>query len=148
MDTLYLFDTNILVHLIREDLTGQHIKATYSPYLSDPKPFICVVSEGELRSLALQWAWGARKLDQMGFLLGFFRRVPIERQDVLQAYATIDAYCQATGVKMGKNDLWIAAATYITGSRLVTTDSDFDHLQPDFLTVDWIDPTQFTPSLG
>lgn len=146
MDALYLFDTNILVHLIREDLTGQYIKTIYAPYLSDPKPFICVVSDGELRSLALQWAWGARKLDQMNFLLGFFRRVPIERPDVLQAYAVIDAHCQSKGIRMGKNDLWIAAATYITGSQLVTTDRDFDHLQPDFLAVDWIDPKQLKPS--
>lgn len=97
MSDLYLLDTNILVHLIRGDFIGEYIKATDSPYLSDPKPFICVVSDGELRSLALQWSWGERRLDQMDYLLGFFRRVQIERRDVLRAYATLDAYGQANG---------------------------------------------------
>lgn len=46
---------------------------------------------------------------------------------------------------MGKNDLWIAAAANVMGATLVTTDNDFDHLQPDFLTVDWIDPENFRP---
>jgi predicted nucleic acid-binding protein len=32
------------------------------------------------------------------------------------------------GVKMGKNDLWIAATTLVVGGVLLTTDADFDHL--------------------
>lgn len=45
-----------------------------------------------------------------------------------------------------KNDLWIAAAANATGAVIVTTDTDFNHLQPDFLTVDWINPDQFKPA--
>jgi predicted nucleic acid-binding protein len=37
------------------------------------------------------------------------------------------------GVKMGKNDLWIAATTLVIGGALLTTDSDFDHLLPHVL---------------
>jgi len=136
MSDLYLFDTNILVHLVRNDITGQHIRSTYSPFLIDPKPFVCTVSEGELRSLSLQWAWGKQKTNQMGFVLGYFRRVSIERPDVMQVYATIDAFSQAKGIKMGKNDLWIAATSHVSGSRLLTTDDDFDHLDPTFIFVD------------
>lgn len=136
MSDLYLFDTNILVHLVRNDPTGQHIRSKYSPFLTDPKPFICTVSEGELRSLALQWAWGKQKTNQMGYMLGYFRRVSIERLDVMQVYATIDAFSKTKGIKVGKNDLWIAATAHISGSRLVTTDDDFDHLDPTFLFVD------------
>ena len=139
---LYFLDTNILVHLVRDDATGQYIKQTYSPFLVAPKPLICVVSDGEIRSLALQWNWGQQKIDQMRFLLGFFGRVPIERTDVLQAYATIDSHSEARGISMGKNDVWIAAAAYITGARLITTDKDFDHLQPAFITRDYIAPSK------
>jgi predicted nucleic acid-binding protein len=32
----------------------------------------------------------------------------------------------------------IAAAAYITGARLLTTDDDFDHLDPHFVLVDKI----------
>lgn len=87
MSDLYLFDTNILVHLVRDDSTGQHIRSKYSPFLTEPRPFICVVTDGELRSLALQWSWGDRKTDQMGYMLGFFRKVSIERPDVMQLYS-------------------------------------------------------------
>jgi tRNA(fMet)-specific endonuclease VapC len=139
MGDLYLFDTNILVHLVRNDITGQHIRSKYSPFLTDPKPFICTVSEGELRSLALQWAWGKQKIDQMGYMLGYFRRASIERLDVMQVYATIDGSSKAKGIKMGKNDLWVAAVSHISGSRLVTTDDDFDHLDPVFVSIDKIE---------
>jgi predicted nucleic acid-binding protein len=136
----YLFDTNILVYLIRETDIGARIRRQYAPLLVSPRPFICVVSEGELRSLALQWGWSGRKLGQMEFLLGYFWRLPIDTAEMFQAYAAIDADSERRGFSMGKNDLWIAAAAQVTGATLVTTDKDFNHLQPDFLFVDWIDP--------
>ncbi|MBI1763541.1 MAG: PIN domain-containing protein [Acidobacteria bacterium] len=136
MATLFLFDTNLLVHLVRGDAMGEEIKAEYAPFTRDPKPLICVVTDGELRSLALQFGWGAPKLNQMEFVLGCFGRVPIELRDVLETYAALDAHSKSQGIKMGKNDLWIAAAAYITGTRLVTTDDDFDHLNPTLLLVE------------
>lgn len=145
MEDLYLLDTNILVHLIRESLIGDHIRSNYSLFLTAPKPLICVVSEGELRSLALQWKWGKRKQDQMEFYFSFFGRAPIEKPDLLRAYATIDAYAESIGRPMGKNDIWIAAAVHVNGARLITTDTDFDHLVPGFLSRDWIDPKAFKP---
>ena len=41
---------------------------------------------------------------------------------------------------MGKNDLWIAATAYITNSRLVTADGDFDHLNNVFIDLIKIKP--------
>jgi tRNA(fMet)-specific endonuclease VapC len=102
----------------------------------DPKPFFCSVSEGELRSLALQFLWGGKKLEKMEFALGYFRRVPIEQSNVMKTYAVIDAYSKSKGIKMGKNDLWIAAVALTTDARLITTDPDFDHLDPDFISID------------
>lgn len=138
MSDLYLLDTNILIHIIRDDLTGQRIKATYAPYTRDPKPLICSVSDGELRSLSLQFLWGKQKLDKMEFALDYFGRVPIEQPEVMKTYAIIDSHSRSKGIKMGKNDLWIAATTLITDSRLLTTNTDFDHLDPAFIFVDRI----------
>ncbi len=42
---------------------------------------------------------------------------------------------------MGKNDLWIAATANATGATLLTTDSDFDHLSPNFIDLIRIPPT-------
>jgi len=44
------------------------------------------------------------------------------------------------------NHLWIASAAYAMNSTLVTTDKDFDHLQPKYISIDWIDPEQFRES--
>lgn len=139
MPELYLFDTNILVHLVRDDATGQQIRAKYKPFSLDPKPRFCVVSEGEIRSLALQFLWGGPKLTQMEFALAHLGRLTIEKLEVMNAYAMLDAYSKAQGITMGKNDLWIAAAAFSADARLVTTDNDFDHLTPGFIQVDKIE---------
>jgi hypothetical protein len=41
---------------------------------------------------------------------------------------------------MGENDTWIAASTHVMRACLLTTDTDFDHLQALFITREWIDP--------
>jgi tRNA(fMet)-specific endonuclease VapC len=138
MPDIYLLDTNILVHLVRGDHAGEEIKAKYAPYTKDPKPFICAVTDGELRSLSLLFSWGPLKMNKMSFAIDYFGRVPIESRDVMEAYAAIDYFSKSQGIKMGKNDVWIASAAYTSGARLVTTDDDFDHLDPAFVSVDKI----------
>ena len=67
------------------------------------------------------------------------RPIPIIKRELLDAYAEIDTYSKGklierplptglTARKMGKNDLWIAATTYLTQATLITNDNDFDHL--------------------
>ena len=140
VSTRYFLDTNILVHLVRRDGIGQYINAQYSLYLADPPPLVSDVSEGELRSLSIQWAWGKHKLEQMEFVLSCFPRVGINDPAIFNAYAAIDSYSESIGITMGKNDVWIAASARVTRARLLTTDKDFDHLESRFLVRDWIDP--------
>lgn len=141
MSSPYFLDTNILVHLIRKNATGEALIKKYDLYLVTPRPLISDVTEGELRSLALQWKWGPQKLEQMEFLLSYFWRTAINTPEVFEAYALIDAYTESVGHPMGKNDLWIAASTHVSEAHLLTTDKDFDHLHPSFLMRDLIDPT-------
>jgi predicted nucleic acid-binding protein len=137
---LYLLDTNVLVHLIRGDAVWARVRAKYQPLLIDPRPLISVVTAGELRSLALQFNWQAAKIDQMEFCLGYFQWVSIDDPEIIRAYAVIDAHGHRTGHPLGKNDAWIAATAAVTGARLLTTDKDFDRLDPLFLSRDRIDP--------
>jgi tRNA(fMet)-specific endonuclease VapC len=137
---LFLIDTNVLVHLVRADNVWMRVRGTYEPLLLEPRPLISVVTAGELRSLALQFNWQAAKIDQMEFYLGYFQRVSIDDPEIIRAYAVIDAYCHRTGQPLGMNDTWIAATVSVTGARLLTTDKDFDRLDPLFLAHDWIDP--------
>ena len=140
LSPLYLLDTNVLVHMIRGDAVSAHVRATISRSLIDPRPLVSVVTAGELRSLALQFNWQGGKIDQMEFYLGYFRRVSIDAPEIIQAYAVIDAHAQRIGQPLGKNDAWIAATASVTSARLLTTDKDFDRLDPLFLSRDWIDP--------
>jgi tRNA(fMet)-specific endonuclease VapC len=140
LPSLYLLDTNVLVHLVRGDSVWQRVRAKYQPLVVDPRPIISVVTAGELRSLALQFNWQMGKIDQMEFYLGYFKRVSIDDHEIIRAYSVIDAHCLRIGQPLSKNDVWIAATASVTGARLLTTDKDFDRLDPLFLSRDWIDP--------
>ena len=74
------------------------------------------------------------------FLLGYFKRVALDAPEILHTYAVLDAESRKAGVRMGKNDLWIAAATYVTEATLLTTDADIDHLNGRFFAVERIEP--------
>jgi tRNA(fMet)-specific endonuclease VapC len=137
----YLLDTNILVAYIRAGDLGHWIEANYSLKTTPVAPLISVVSEGEIRSLALQFHWGRVRLRQLHDVVGQFVSVPLEFPGLLDAYAEIDHLSRQLGRPMGENDVWIAAAARATNTHLLTTDRDFDHLHPTMLQRDWIDPT-------
>jgi predicted nucleic acid-binding protein len=133
MATLFLLDTNILVHLVRGDATGEYLRAAYSPTMIEPRPLISIVTEGEVRSLTYQFRWGKSKVEQALFYLSYFKRVSIDQPEIYSAYAVIDTYSLGLGRTMGKNDLWIAATAHVMDAHILTTDRDFEHLSPRFL---------------
>lgn len=137
---LRVLDTNILVHYVREDATWETVRNDYQLLVVEPTPVISIVTVGELRSLSRQWQWGEVKLDRMEFALGYFLIMPVESSDIVDIYAEIDSHFQLRGRKLGKNDLWIAATTVNLDARLLTTDRDFDELDPLFLKRDWVSP--------
>lgn len=113
----YLLDTNILVHFVRGSKLWAQIRESHNLLMVSPAPVISVVSIGEIRSLALQWTWGDRKLEQLEFRLNYFQSQTIDNPTLLRAYATIDAYLEEIGQPLGKNDVWIAATAAVTGAR-------------------------------
>ena len=135
-----ILDTNLLVHNVREDGVWRAIERRYRLLTSTATPIISVVTEGEIRGLALQFGWGAQKRQRIEVLLDYFIIIPLPFSTIIAAYAEIDDYSRRQGISMGKNDVWIAATAHVTGARLLTTDKDFDHLQSVFLERDWVDP--------
>lgn len=131
---LYLLDTNILVAYIRAGPLGQYIDATYSLRHQPNKPLISAVTKGEIRSLARQFGWGPAKRQALADLLqNELVSIEIDQPAIMDAYEEIDHYSLTHPVgayNMGKNDLWIAATAKATGAVLLTTDLDFDHLNP------------------
>ena len=112
---------------------------------------ISVVSKGEIYSLAIQFNWGERKKQELDSLLRRIPVVDINTNRIIHRYAEIDAYSQGkdrtkplpggmSSRNMGKNDLWISATASVLNATLVTTDTDFNHLDGVFLSVVYIDP--------
>ena len=109
-----------------------------------------MVSKGEIYSLAIQFAWGPQKRKELDDLLRRIPAVDINTERIIHRYAEIDAYSQAkdrtkplpngmTSRNMGKNDIWIAATGSVLNATLLTTDTNFDHLNGVFLAVVYID---------
>ena len=138
----FLFDTNILLCYIRLDKKAFYIDETFQPFDAENTPILSVVSVGEIKSIALRNKWGTAKRTTLKKLLSLFIITDINSDDVLDAYAEIDTFSQGKGKplkmssrNMGKNDLWIAATAYVSSSKLLTLDKDFDHLQSEYIEI-------------
>lgn len=58
------------------------------------------------------------------------------------------SYAFDTPRNMGKNDLWIAATASVLNLELITTDSDFDHLDGSFIKLRKIFPVEIYNRIG
>jgi tRNA(fMet)-specific endonuclease VapC len=147
---IYTLDTNILIHAIKETPLFNNINKKYGLFKAGNQTIISAVSVGELRSFALQNEWGSRRIKAVNTLLSILQTVPVTTNPIfIEAYAEIDAFSQNkhpslklnnTPRNMGKNDLWIAATATITKSTLISTDTDFSHLNDVFFYWEHITP--------
>ena len=145
----YLFDTNLLLLLLRKYNRWFKIKEQFD--LENTINFISIVSLGELWSLGLRNQWGENRLSQIEDLAQDFTIVDISIDSLINCYGEIDAFSQnklkhrplpITARNMGKNDLWIAATASVLNLTLITSDQDFNHLTPDFLSLEALDMQQ------
>ena len=137
----YLLDTNILLAYVRWQALAKYIEASYQLGTRQPPPIISIVSEAEIRVLAVQNQWGAFKVRMLEEkMLDFLTVVPIPYSGLLTAYVEIDDYSRRQGRVMGKNDVRIAATAQATGATILTTDKDFDHLHPQIITREYVNP--------
>lgn len=136
----YLLDTNIVLEVFRDKRLGRYIENRFHLLGSLNRCVISVVTVGELLSLTRQFRWGAQKVEKLWRLLDELVSIDINHPDILNAYAEIDHFGRVTGQPMGKNDVWIAATAKVSGATLLTTDPDFDPLDPTHLQHVWIDP--------
>ena len=139
---IYLFDTNILVHYIRGSHVMDTVEQQYDPLGPDNESWLSAVSLGEIRAIAMKNKWGEKRTSRLDAFLSRFLISDINIQEIILRYAAIDTFSQGlhsalpssfTARNMGKNDLWIAATTSVLGATLLTTDTDFDHLENVFL---------------
>ena len=141
---LYLLDTSILLALIRGKSLGEHIDKAYNLRTSNFKPLISIVTHGEIKVLAKKYEWGKEKSEKLQLMLDNLNTIDIDFS-IVSDYVELDYYSRKCkpAVRMGKNDLWIAATAKATDAILLTTDKDFNHLPLDVLKHSFIDPTPF-----
>lgn len=145
-----LLDTNIIIFL------SKNTKSNLFDTIVNPDSkqiFVSVVSIAELKSIAIQNAWSTNKWQAIDTILEQSVIVEIN-ENLIETYAQIDSFSQRrnalfskysfnTPRNMGKNDIWIASTASLLNLKLVTTDSDFDHLHQIFLEIKCIKPEQF-----
>lgn len=143
-----LLDTNILILLAKD--YQRRLISKINP--ENRKIFVSVVSVAELKSIAMQNNWGAKKWLVIHAILEEAIIVEIN-ENLVDTYAQIDAYSQrrncsfshypfATPRNMGKNDIWIASTAALLGLRLVTADLDFNHLHGVFIDISMVERVQ------
>jgi tRNA(fMet)-specific endonuclease VapC len=137
-----LLDTNVLMHLLRADETGQRIEEEHRLASRSLRPLLSVVVEAEIKAIARRNEWGTQRLDDLTGLLRELVPVGIRHPTVVDAYAGL--YCRAHEVgryrQFRQNDLWIAATGVAAGATLYTCDGkDFDWIDAADLPVVVID---------
>lgn len=141
----FLWDTNILLHYIRQSNQFDHLSTRYNFFSGDNKVFLSIISVAEIQSLAYQLNWGAKRRNQLQFFLEKISLLGVY-DEMVDVYAKIDAFSQGrlfdsplpiglTSRNMGKNDLWLAATASVFDLNFVTMDNDFDHLHQVFIEV-------------
>lgn len=123
----YLLDTNILLYYTRAGSVADVIEATYHLRQSNFRPLICEVTLGEIEAFARKDSWGEAKRERLRELQNEFVAVDISDSRVIHAYADLSTLAEKSGwgIRNDKNDLWIAAATRVSGAILLTTDKGF-----------------------
>jgi len=140
-----LLDTNILLHYIRAGEKYKQIEADIHLLEGNVLPLISVVTVAEMQGFLQRRNWGDAKINMLNKLMSKLFILDIASQDteLMEAYATLANYSRnklpgkplGKSVSMQNNDIWIAATAMVAKAFLVTTDSDFDHLDETFITV-------------
>jgi tRNA(fMet)-specific endonuclease VapC len=139
---LFLLDTGIVLHAVRGSELWHRVDSLFQLRHRPYRPLISAVTVGEALALAARNGWGDEKRGVLEGLLRELVILDINVEAILRAYAELDIATRSRPI--GDNDLWIAATARATGTHLITTDTDFDVLHPDFLKRTYVDPR--TPS--
>jgi len=144
-----VIDTCVFIHIVRDTITGKKCIEELEKYNEAANVIISVVTKAELESFIAQNSWGKPKIEKLNKILDEITYVDISCADLIliDSYTEIDAFSKrktkdksgnllkGSAKKMGKNDLWIAATAYSLDIPLMTTDSDFDHLNETLMNI-------------
>lgn len=127
LETPVVLDTNVVLHLVRGNEFGRRIDASYGLQHRPYRPFVSIVTVGELLAFATRREWGPSRIAELNQLVNQLIVLDINRA-IIERYAAIHAFLVGSGKTVGDNDVWIAATAAATSALLITTDKDFDPL--------------------
>jgi tRNA(fMet)-specific endonuclease VapC len=127
----YLLDTGILLHWVRGSKVAMAVDGQFQLSAANFRPLICEVSLGEIEAFARAQKWGEQRRNKLKELKKELIAVDISDSRVIEAYADLSSLAKSNGwgIFHGKNDLWVGAATRVSGATLLTADKDFLPLQ-------------------
>lgn len=140
---MILLDTNILVYVVTDKNKTLVEKIDKIILENQDEVYVSIVSVAEIKSFAYRNNWGEKREVILNSILE--NTNVLEVNNLLVAnYIEIDAFSQGkhktissnfTSKNMGKNDLWIASTAKYYNLTLITTDNDFNHLDPYFIKI-------------
>lgn len=141
-----LLDTNMLLAWLQQAQWGMQVieKTKDRPdFAGFATSIICT---GEIEAISKSNDWGRQKCDDLRALLDPLPTVDVSTPGVVDAYASIQAWTRGKPVEsprgapppkpaipMSNNDLWIAATAHALDIPLMSSDSDFLHLDKTWL---------------
>jgi tRNA(fMet)-specific endonuclease VapC len=147
-----MYDTNILLQILRDEQSINKLESFFDLSEVEESVSISLVTLAEIRSLSIQFRWGAIRRAKMNEAIRRLTTLDINVPEIIDRYVEIDCYSKGkhltragsfSAIKMGKNDLWIAATASVYECKLLTTDLDFGHLRDEFVDVVYITPSTF-----
>ena len=131
--TLTMLDTNVVSHLIRDDVPTLRAKLLAIPM---HQVAISSVTQAELMYGLLKRG-RPKKLEEK--IVAFLARVQVLAwtREVSNVYAVVRTDCEAVGVTLEPFDMMIAAHAVAAGAVLVTRDKAFSHVQSGLKVEDW-----------
>jgi len=137
-NTLLLLDTNVVIHLARDDENGKKIERQFGLTARPERPLISSISVGELLAMAYRRRWSDDKVAKLRTLVADLVQVSAGLGEVVENYARLQCEKLENGHPGEQNDLWIAATAKAAGAVLITFDKDFQWLDGKHITVNWI----------
>lgn len=141
MMKLFLLDTGVMLGFVRGAPWAITVHAEHDLGNPETIAMTSVICRGELLALSEKRGWGEENRTKLAKILNRVPTLDINKPPILKAYALIDAWTHGKPVAsprnalppkparpIGNNDLWIAATAHASDAILMTTDTDFDHL--------------------
>ncbi|MGN6363436.1 type II toxin-antitoxin system VapC family toxin [Asticcacaulis taihuensis] len=132
---IYLLDTNLVSHIIRDDIPGLRQRLKQTAALHDIA--VSAISAGELFYGLARRGYPKAMIQGIEAMLASVSILPWT-EDTARQYGQLRATCETSGINLTLSDMMIAAQAVTAKAILVSRDRAFVHLKAHLQVEDWI----------